>query len=250
MWRRLLMGVGQCFATRRFSSGVELRNPSGRVWKSASGSVSTSVPSEGAPAAALARAAQLPPICAGNFTCGHMQLASSRGHDLAHRTCAALKQLSTRRPPRKLPERPPASAPALAPPRSAQRGSAITQSALLHWCRLVANACSRGLTSLHFSAGPSLAQPWQRGRLQRPAAVLRQPLLSPSLLQTQSATHCAARLAPSCVCARALTATRTVRPLDGAVAFTAAATATAKASRLTPPPAPVFACRRARRKHM
>jgi hypothetical protein len=47
-----------------------------------------------------------------------------------------------------------------------------------HWCRLVANACSRGLTSSHFSAGPSLAQPWQRGRLQRPAAVLRQPLLS------------------------------------------------------------------------
>jgi hypothetical protein len=48
----------------------------------------------------------------------------------------------------------------------------------LHWCRLVANACSRGLTSQHFSAGPSLAQPWQRCRLQRPAAVLRQPLLS------------------------------------------------------------------------
>ncbi len=48
----------------------------------------------------------------------------------------------------------------------------------LHWCRLVANACSRGLTSQHFSADPSLAQPWQRGRLQRPAAVLRQPLLS------------------------------------------------------------------------
>jgi hypothetical protein len=49
---------------------------------------------------------------------------------------------------------------------------------LLYWCRLVANACSRGLTSPHFSVGPSLAQPWQRGRLQRPAAVLRQPLLS------------------------------------------------------------------------
>ncbi len=42
----------------------------------------------------------------------------------------------------------------------------------------MASACSRGLTSPHFSVGPSLAQPWQRGRLQRPAAVLRQPLLS------------------------------------------------------------------------
>jgi hypothetical protein len=48
----------------------------------------------------------------------------------------------------------------------------------LHWCRYVDSACSRGLTSPHFSAGPSLAQPLQRGRLQRPAAVLRQPLLS------------------------------------------------------------------------
>ncbi len=48
----------------------------------------------------------------------------------------------------------------------------------LNWCRYVDRACSSGLTSQHFSAGPSLAQPWQRGRLQRPAAVLRQPLLS------------------------------------------------------------------------
>jgi hypothetical protein len=48
----------------------------------------------------------------------------------------------------------------------------------LHWCRYVDSACSRGLTSQHFSASPSLAQPWQRGSLQRPAAVLRQPLLS------------------------------------------------------------------------
>jgi hypothetical protein len=48
----------------------------------------------------------------------------------------------------------------------------------LHWCRYVDSAGGSGLTSQHFSAGPSLAQPWQRGRLQRPAAVLRQPLLS------------------------------------------------------------------------
>jgi hypothetical protein len=48
----------------------------------------------------------------------------------------------------------------------------------LHWCRYVDSACSSGITSQHFSAGPSLAQPSQRGRLQRPAAVLRQPLLS------------------------------------------------------------------------
>jgi hypothetical protein len=48
----------------------------------------------------------------------------------------------------------------------------------LYWCRLVATACSRGFTSQHFSADPSFAQPSQRGRLQRPAAVLRQPLLS------------------------------------------------------------------------
>jgi hypothetical protein len=45
-------------------------------------------------------------------------------------------------------------------------------------CRYVASACRRGLTSQHLSARPSLAQPWQRGRLPRPAAVLRQPLLS------------------------------------------------------------------------
>jgi hypothetical protein len=41
-----------------------------------------------------------------------------------------------------------------------------------------AAGCSRGLTSQHFSADPSFTQPSQRGRLQLPAAVLRQPLLS------------------------------------------------------------------------
>ncbi len=45
----------------------------------------------------------------------------------------------------------------------------------LNWCRYVDSASSSGITSQHFSAGPSLAQPWQRGRLQRPAAGLRQP---------------------------------------------------------------------------
>ncbi len=48
----------------------------------------------------------------------------------------------------------------------------------LNWCRYVDSAGSNGITSQHFAAGPSLAQPWQLGRLQRPAAVLRQPLLS------------------------------------------------------------------------
>ncbi len=42
----------------------------------------------------------------------------------------------------------------------------------------VRGAGRSGITSQHFSAGPSLAQPRQRGRLHRPAAVLRQPLLS------------------------------------------------------------------------
>jgi hypothetical protein len=38
--------------------------------------------------------------------------------------------------------------------------------------------CGTPVTSQHFSASPSLAQPWQCGSLQRPAAVLRQPPLS------------------------------------------------------------------------
>jgi hypothetical protein len=76
---------------------------------------------------------------------------------------------------------PTASQPATRAPQGSRVASTRGQEAhdrSLYWCRLVANACSRGLTSPHFSADPSLEQPWQRGRLQRPAAVLRQPLLS------------------------------------------------------------------------